>query len=40
MLLRGRGLVMSFALDGIETHDCFTISQYMAIDHFGLTSLV
>jgi acetyl-CoA C-acetyltransferase len=25
------------ALDGIETHDCFTISQYMAIDHFGLT---
>ena len=26
-----------FALDGIETHDCFTISQYLAIDHFGLT---
>jgi acetyl-CoA C-acetyltransferase len=26
-----------FHLDGIETHDCFTISQYMAIDHFGLT---
>ena len=26
-----------FALDGIETHDCFTISQYMAIDHCGLT---
>ena len=26
-----------FDLDGIETHDCFTISQYMAIDHFGLT---
>jgi Acetyl-CoA acetyltransferase len=26
-----------FQLDGIETHDCFTISQYMAIDHFGLT---
>ena len=24
-------------LDGIETHDCFTISQYLAIDHFGLT---
>jgi acetyl-CoA C-acetyltransferase len=23
-------------LDGIETHDCFSISQYMAIDHFGL----
>jgi acetyl-CoA C-acetyltransferase len=21
----------------IETHDCFTTSEYMAIDHFGLT---
>jgi acetyl-CoA C-acetyltransferase len=26
-----------FELDGIETHDCFTISQYLAIDHFGIT---
>lgn len=25
------------AVDGIETHDCFTITEYMAIDHFGLT---
>ena len=25
------------AIDGIETHDCFTITEYMAIDHFGLT---
>lgn len=24
-------------LDGIETHDCFTISEYVAIEHFGLT---
>ena len=24
-------------LDAIETHDCFTTSEYMAIDHFGLT---
>ena len=24
-------------MDGIETHDCFTTSEYMAIDHFGLT---
>jgi acetyl-CoA C-acetyltransferase len=24
-------------LSGIETHDCFTTSEYMAIDHFGLT---
>ena len=21
----------------IETHDCFTTSEYMAIDHFGIT---
>ncbi|MEO3857769.1 acetyl-CoA acetyltransferase [Acrocarpospora sp. B8E8] len=25
------------ALDGIETHDCFTMSEYAAIDHFGIT---
>ncbi|MDX8360404.1 acetyl-CoA acetyltransferase [Cytobacillus sp. IB215316] len=25
-------------LDVIETHDCFTISEYLAIDHFGLTA--
>ncbi len=25
------------ALDGIETHDCFTTTEYMAIDHFGIT---
>ncbi len=25
------------SLDLIETHDCFTITEYMAIDHFGLT---
>ena len=24
-------------LDGIETHDCFTPSEYLAIDHFGIT---
>ncbi len=24
-------------LQGIETHDCFTTSEYMAIDHFGIT---
>jgi acetyl-CoA C-acetyltransferase len=27
-----------FALDLIETHDCFAITEYMAIDHFGLTA--
>lgn len=26
------------ALDGIETHDCFTISEYLAIDSFGITA--
>ena len=25
-------------LDGIETHDCFSMTEYMAIDHFGLTA--
>jgi acetyl-CoA C-acetyltransferase len=25
------------ALHAIETHDCFTTTEYMAIDHFGLT---
>ncbi len=24
-------------VDGIETHDCFTTSEYMAVDHFGIT---
>lgn len=31
------GLADVHALDGIETHDCFTATEYMAIDHFGLT---
>jgi acetyl-CoA C-acetyltransferase len=26
------------AVNGIETHDCFTTSEYMAIDHFGITA--
>lgn len=26
------------ALDGLETHDCFTPSEYVAIDHIGLTA--
>jgi len=24
-------------IDGIETHDCFSMSEYMAIDHVGIT---
>jgi acetyl-CoA C-acetyltransferase len=26
-----------WSVQGIETHDCFTTSEYMAIDHFGIT---
>lgn len=25
-------------LDAIETHDCFAMTEYMAIDHFGITA--
>lgn len=25
-------------LDAIETHDCFSMTEYMAIDHFGITA--
>jgi acetyl-CoA C-acetyltransferase len=32
------GIKDCWALNGIETHDCFTTSEYMAIDHFGLTA--
>ncbi|MFC1677028.1 acetyl-CoA acetyltransferase [Planctomycetota bacterium] len=31
------GIANCWDLDVIETHDCFTTSEYMAIDHFGLT---
>ena len=31
------GVADVFELDALETHDCFTTSQYMAIDHFGIT---
>lgn len=34
---RRAGIAGIEALDGIETHDCFTSTEYMAIDHFGLT---
>ena len=32
------GIADVSAIDGIETHDCFTPSEYMAIDHFGITA--
>jgi acetyl-CoA C-acetyltransferase len=33
----GRAKTTVDAVDVIETHDCFTTTAYMAIDHFGLT---
>jgi acetyl-CoA C-acetyltransferase len=35
---RRAGIADCWQLDAIETHDCFTTSEYMAIDHFGLTA--
>lgn len=32
------GVLDVMSLDGIETHDCFTATEYMAIDHFGITA--
>lgn len=34
---RRAGIADVEAVDVIETHDCFTTTQYMAIDHFGIT---
>jgi acetyl-CoA C-acetyltransferase len=34
---RRAGIAGVEQVSGIETHDCFTTSEYMAIDHFGLT---
>ncbi|TNE66160.1 MAG: thiolase domain-containing protein [Alphaproteobacteria bacterium] len=31
------GIAGPEGLDAIETHDCFTTTEYMAIDHFGIT---
>jgi acetyl-CoA C-acetyltransferase len=31
------GIADVSGIDAIETHDCFTTSEYMAIDHFGIT---
>ncbi len=32
------GLASVDQIDAIETHDCFTTTEYMAIDHFGITA--
>jgi len=34
---RRAGVKDVWGVQAIETHDCFTTSEYMAIDHFGLT---
>jgi acetyl-CoA C-acetyltransferase len=34
---RRAGVAGVDAMDGVETHDCFTITEYTAIDHLGLT---
>ena len=34
---RRAGLADVWSVQAIETHDCFTTSEYMAIDHFGIT---
>lgn len=31
------GMSNIYACDGVEVHDCFSITEYMAIDHFGIT---
>jgi len=35
---RRAGISGPDALDAVETHDCFSITEYMAIEHFGLTA--
>jgi acetyl-CoA C-acetyltransferase len=32
------GLEDVFGLDAVEVHDCFTTTEYMAIDHLGITA--
>jgi acetyl-CoA C-acetyltransferase len=36
--LRRASVADIWEVQGIETHDCFTTSEYMAIDHFGITA--
>ncbi len=35
--LERAGMSDVYQLDGIEVHDCFSMSEYVAIDHFGIT---
>ena len=34
--LKRANIAEALELDAIETHDCFTISEYVALEHFGL----
>jgi acetyl-CoA C-acetyltransferase len=36
--LRRAGMTDVFDLDAVETHDCFSPSEYLAIDHLGITA--
>lgn len=35
---RRAGIADIAQIDAIETHDCFTINEYVAIEHFGITA--
>jgi acetyl-CoA C-acetyltransferase len=35
---RRAGIAGPEALHGVETHDCFTVTEYVAIDHLGITA--
>lgn len=35
---RGRAGLSLDGIDAVETHDCFSMTEYMAIDHLGLTA--
>ena len=35
---RGRAGLPLEGIDAVETHDCFSMTEYMAIDHLGLTA--
>lgn len=32
------GMADIYQCDGVEVHDCFSVTEYMAIDHFGITA--
>lgn len=36
--LKRAGMSSVNEIGGLETHDCFTVTEYMAIDHWGLTA--